>query len=68
MAIHSVAIAVEMLPYLYHIKTNGNAINNTTQGTYIRVRIDAATKERTVEALVDMGLAVFDTIGCCLSV
>lgn len=37
-------------------------MNNTTQDTYVRARIDAATKERAVEALADMGLSVSDAI------
>lgn len=37
-------------------------MNNTTQDTYVRARIDAATKERAVEALADMGLTVSDAI------
>jgi DNA-damage-inducible protein J len=37
-------------------------INNTTQDTYVRARIDAATKEQAVEALADMGLSVSDAI------
>ncbi len=37
-------------------------MNNTTQDTYVRARIDAATKDRAVEALTDMGLSVSDAI------
>lgn len=37
-------------------------MNSTTQDTYVRARIDAATKERAVEALADMGLSVSDAI------
>lgn len=37
-------------------------MNNTIQDTYVRARIDAATKERAVEALADMGLSVSDAI------
>ena len=37
-------------------------MNNTTQDTYVRARIDAVTKERAVEALADMGLSVSDAI------
>ena len=37
-------------------------MNNTTQDAYVRARIDAATKERAVEALADMGLSVSDAI------
>jgi DNA-damage-inducible protein J len=37
-------------------------MNGTTQDTYIRARIDAATKERAIEALADMGLSVSDAI------
>ena len=37
-------------------------MNTATQDTYVRARIDAATKERAVEALADMGLSVSDAI------
>lgn len=37
-------------------------MNNTTQDTYVRARIDTATKDRAVEALADMGLSVSDAI------
>jgi DNA-damage-inducible protein J len=37
-------------------------MNSTTQDTYVRARIDTATKERAVEALADMGLSVSDAI------
>lgn len=37
-------------------------MTTTTQDTYVRARIDAATKERAVEALTDMGLSVSDAI------
>lgn len=37
-------------------------MNSTTQDTYVRARIDAATKERAVAALADMGLSVSDAI------
>lgn len=37
-------------------------MNTSTQDTYVRARIDAATKERAVEALADMGLSVSDAI------
>lgn len=37
-------------------------MNTAPQDTYVRARIDAATKERAVEALADMGLSVSDAI------
>ena len=37
-------------------------MNTTTQDTYVRARIDTATKERAVEALADMGLSISDAI------
>ncbi|MDR3175587.1 MAG: type II toxin-antitoxin system RelB/DinJ family antitoxin [Desulfovibrio sp.] len=37
-------------------------MNSITHDTYVRARIDAATKERAVEALADMGLSVSDAI------
>jgi len=37
-------------------------MDTATQDTYVRARIDSATKERAVEALADMGLSVSDAI------
>lgn len=37
-------------------------MQNTLQDTYVRARIDSATKERAVAALADMGLSVSDAI------
>lgn len=35
---------------------------NTTQDTYVRARIDAATKTQAAKTLADMGLSVSDAI------
>ena len=37
-------------------------MNTVTQASYVRARIDTATKERAVNALADMGLSVSDAI------
>jgi DNA-damage-inducible protein J len=37
-------------------------MNVAAQDTYVRARIDAATKERAVDALADMGLSISDAI------
>lgn len=37
-------------------------MNIVTQDTYVRARIDTATKERAADALADMGLSVSDAI------
>jgi DNA-damage-inducible protein J len=34
----------------------------TTSSTYVRARIDTATKERAADALADMGLTISDAI------
>jgi addiction module antitoxin, RelB/DinJ family len=37
-------------------------MNTPTHDTYVRARIDSATKEMATEALADMGLSVSDAI------
>ena len=37
-------------------------MQTATQDTYVRARIDTATKERAINALADMGLSVSDAI------
>jgi DNA-damage-inducible protein J len=37
-------------------------MNIAAQDTYVRARIDAATKERAVDALAEMGLSISDAI------
>ena len=37
-------------------------MQTATQDTFVRARIDTATKERAVSALADMGLSVSDAI------
>ena len=37
-------------------------MTNTAQDTYVRARIDSATKEKAADALADMGLSVSDAI------
>ncbi len=37
-------------------------MQTTTQDSYVRARIDTATKERAADALADMGLSLSDAI------